>query len=139
VVAALSIAFLPWHVDMLADMRSNLTKRVRVYDDLRDAGRAGPVRRAVETCGSRISAADHRPMPHLRWWLDIPPFAASTPEAGASPLQRVLLAPRDVPALRRFYSDQFPELDPPAAYRPIYRNRSWRVFAAPECVTRPRA
>jgi hypothetical protein len=137
--AALSIAFIPWHARMLGDMRANLSQRERVYDDLRDAGRAPAVRSAVEACGSRISAADHRPMPHLRWWLDIPPFAASTPEAGASPLQRVLLAPRDVRAMRRFYDEEFPRVTPPAGYRPVYRNASWRVLAAPECVTRPPA
>ena len=35
-----------------------------------------------------VSAADHRPIPHLRWWLDTPPFSVGTPEAGASPLRR---------------------------------------------------
>jgi hypothetical protein len=136
--AALSIAFIPWHADMLGDMRRNLDQRERVYADLRDAGRAPAVQRAVEACGSRISAADHRPMPHLRWWLDTPPFSASTPEAGASPLQRVLLAPRDVRPLRRFYDEEYPRIQPPADFRPVYRNRSWRVFAAPECAAAPR-
>jgi hypothetical protein len=78
-------------------------------------------------------------MPHLRWWLDTPPFSVSTPEAGASPLQRVLLAPRDVRTMRRFYDEDYPRIQPPAGYRPVYRNASWRVFAAPECITRPRA
>jgi hypothetical protein len=133
VTAALSILFIPWHVRMLSDMRGNLTKRVAVYDDLRAAGQAPAVQAAVESCGSRISAADHRPMPHLRWWLDLPPFGASTPEAGASPLQRVLLAPRDTRAMRRFYRAEYPEITPPPDYRMIYRDHSWRMFAAPEC------
>ena len=61
-----------------------------------------------------MTAAEHRAMPHLRWWLDTPPFSLSTVEAGASPLQRVLVTPRDTRAMRRFYRDQFPEVDPPA-------------------------
>jgi len=137
--AALSIVFIPWHADMLRDMRKNLAERAAVYADLRDAGRAPAVRRAVERCGERVSAADHRPMPHLRWWLDTPPFSLSTPEAGASPLQPVLVAPRDVRSARRFYDEEFPRVQPPADYRPVYRNATWRVLAAPECVRRPPA
>jgi hypothetical protein len=136
---ALSIAFIPWHADMLRDMRKNLDEREAVYADLRDAGRAPAVRSAVERCGERVSAADHRPMPHLRWWLDTPPFSLSTPEAGASPLQPVLVAPRDVRSARRFYDEEFPRVQPPADYWPVYRNATWRVLAAPECVTRPPA
>lgn len=137
--AALSIAFIPWHADMLGDMRRNVDERERIYSDLRAAGSAPAVRAAVERCGARMSAADHRPMPHLRWWLDTPPFSLSTPEAGASPLRRVLLAPRNVRSMRRFYDEEYPEITPPGSYRPVYRNDSWRVLAAPECVTRPPA
>jgi hypothetical protein len=133
VVAALSILFIPWHAEMLGDMRRNLDEREQVYADLREAGRAPAVRDAVEACGSTISAADHRPMPHLRWWLDTPPFSVSTPEAGASPLQRVLLAPREVRSMRRFYDEEYPRIQPPADYGVVHRNGSWRVFAAPEC------
>ena len=133
ITAALSILFIPWHAGMLSDMRRNLDERERVYADLRDAGRAPAVQAAFAACGSRISAADHRPMPHLRWWLDAPPFSVSTPEAGVSPLQRVLLLPRDVRAMRRFYDEEYPRIEPPAGYRPVYRNDSWRVFAAADC------
>jgi hypothetical protein len=136
--AALSIAFIPWHADMLGDTRANLRDRAHVYADLRAAGRAPAVRAAVARCGARISATDHRPMPHLRWWLDTPPFSVSTPEAGASPLQRVVLAPRDVRAMRRFYDENYPKAEPPASYRPVYRNASWRVLAAPECIASAR-
>jgi len=134
-VAALSIAYIPWHADMLRDLRNYFAGRERVYAELRDAGRAPAVRAAVARCGSRASAADHRPIPHLRWWLDTPPFSVSTPEAGASPLQRVLLAPRDVRSMHRFYGEAYPRIEPPAGYRPVYRNRSWRVLAAPDCTT----
>ncbi len=132
--AALSIAFIPWHARMLGDMRENLRARAHVFADLRDAGRAPAVRSAAKACGSLVSAADHRPIPHLRWWLDTPPFSVSTPEAGASPLRRVLVAPRDVRAMRRFYAKAYPRVTPPAGYRQVHRNGSWRVFAAPECV-----
>ena len=132
--AALSIAFIPWHARMLGNMRTNLDAREQVYADLRDAGRAPEVRSAVTACGSFVTAAEHRMIPHLRWWLDTPPFSVGTVEAGASPLRRVLLLPRDRRSLRRFYDELYPDIEPPPSYRPVYRNRSWRVLAAPECV-----
>jgi hypothetical protein len=133
VCAALSLAFLPWHARMLGDVRENLDELEQVFADLREAGRAAALRRAVAACGSTISAADHRPIPHLRWWLDTPPFSVSTPEAGASPLQPVLLLPRDVRAMRRFYDEEYPRIQPPADHVLVHRNDSWRVFAAPGC------
>ena len=131
--AALSIAFIPWHARMLGNMRTNLDAREQVYADLRDAGRAPAVHSAVTACGSLVTAAEHRMIPHLRWWLDTPPFSVGTVEAGASPLRRVLLLPRDRRSLRRFYDELYPDTEPPPSYRPVYRNRSWRVLAAPEC------
>ena len=139
VAAALSIGFLPWHVAMLGDLRDSLQTRARVYDDLRVAARSTALRRAVHACGSRVSTTEHRPIPHLRWWLDTKPFSVGTIEAGASPLRRVLFTPRDTRAMRRFYREAFPRFRPPPGYRAIYRNRSWRALAAPGCVRRPPA
>ena len=45
----------------------------RMYEELRAAARAPAVREAVERCGGRISASDHRPLPHLRYWLGTDP------------------------------------------------------------------
>jgi hypothetical protein len=36
--------------------------------------------------------------------------------------------------MKRFYTTQFPRVGPPAGFRPVYRNASWRVLAAPDCV-----
>jgi hypothetical protein len=137
--AALSIAFLPWHLGMLGDMRDNLDERARGYEQLRAVAEAPGVAAAVERCGDKVTAAEHRAMPHLRWWLDTPPFSLSTVEAGASPLQRVLVTPRDNRAMHRFYRDQFPEVTPPAGWDRVARNGGWRVDAAAQCVTRPPA
>src|SRR5215216_6669847 len=101
-VGALSIAFLPWHVGIVGDVRENLDDRARAYDQLRDVAHRDRTAAVVAPCGGTVSAADHRLMPHLRWWLDLPPGALSTVEADASPLQRVLVLPRDTRAMRRF-------------------------------------
>jgi hypothetical protein len=137
--ATLSIVFLPWHVGMLADLERRLDRDGTMYVALRDAARAPAVRDAVAGCGGRISAADHRPLPHLRYWLGTDPGTVGTVAAGASPLRDVLLLPRQVPLMRRFYQENFPRVAVPPGYREIYRNAAWRVFAAPDCVTRLRA
>ena len=59
--------------------------------------------------------------------------AASARVQPTAPLRRVLVAPREVRAMRRFYSVAYPGTTPPPDYVPVYRNASWRVLAAPEC------
>jgi hypothetical protein len=93
----------------------------------------------MEECGGKISAADHRPLPHLRYWLGTDPGTVGTVANGESPLRDVLLLPRRVPLMRRFYQENFPRYQPPPGYEEIYRNDAWRVLAAPDCVTRLRA
>ena len=84
--AALSIAFLPWHVGMLAEIERRIDRDGQMYSALRATAEAPIVRRAVAECGGRISAADHRPLPHLRFWLDTDPGSVGTVANGASPL-----------------------------------------------------
>ena len=135
--AAFSVAFLPWHFEMLRDQRDNLQERALGYERLQAVAQAPGVARAVAQCGDRVSAAEHRVMPHLRWWMDTPPFSLSTVEAGASPMQDVFVGPRDNRAMRRFYRTEFPRTEPPADFSVVARNAAWRVAAAPPCVTRP--
>ena len=97
------------------------------------------MRASVAACGSLISTADHRPIPHLRYWLGTDPGSVGTVAAGASPLRGVLLLPRRVPLTRRFYRENFPRARVPLGYRDVYRNDAWRVVARPGCVTRPPA
>jgi hypothetical protein len=137
--AALSVAFLPWHYGMLSDLERRLDRDGRMYEELRAAARAPAVRDAVAECGGRISASDYRPLPHLRYWLGTGPGTAGTTLQDASPLADVLLQPRRVPLMRRFYQENFPPIETPPGYREIYRNAAWRVLAAPDCVTRLRA
>ncbi|MEZ0291813.1 MAG: hypothetical protein ACAH82_04700 [Solirubrobacteraceae bacterium] len=137
--AGLSIVFLPWHVGMLADLERRLDRDGAMYAALRDTAHAPAVRRAVEECGGRITATDYRPLPHLRWWLGTDPGSVGTTFAGASPRADVMLLPRRVPLMRRFYQENFPRQPAPPGWQEIYRNGLWRVVAAPGCVTRLRA
>ncbi len=132
-VAALSIAFLPWHVRMLGDVERTLEQRARVYDRLQAVAESPRVGRVVERCGGTVSAADHRLLPHLRWWLDLPPDAVTTVEAGVSPLQPVLVMPRDTRATRRFFRSGFPRPDVPTTYVAVGDDAMWSVRADPGC------
>ena len=139
VCAALSIAFLPWHADLLADIDRRIDRDRVLHTELRAAARAPAVREALAACGGRMSTADHRPIPHLRFWLGTPPGSVGTIAAGASPLRGLLLLPRRVPIARRYYAENFPRVAVPGGYREIYRNAVWRIVGAPGCVTRPPA
>jgi hypothetical protein len=130
---ALSVAYLPWHVDKLQAVDRRIEVDGQMYADLRVAAEAPVVRAAFERCAP-LTAADHRPIPFARFWLDGEPGSVTTVENGASPMGRMLLLPRRNRSTRRVYSrSTFPRVEPPAGYRQIYRNPSWRVFAAPAC------
>jgi hypothetical protein len=128
----LSAAYLPTHVSMLTGLHDRIERDARLYADLRRLGEARAVRQAFDVC-QPLSAGDHRPVPYLRYWLDGKPGSVGTVEKRASPLGRLLVLPRAVPHVRTFYRQNFPMVRPPASYRPIYANDSWRVLAAPGC------
>jgi hypothetical protein len=133
--AALSVAFLPWHVKMLSALHERLDNQGAYYRDLREVGRAPAVRAAFEACGS-VATADHRPIPHLRWWLDGDPGTVLPVADPAARGARLVLLPRRTRAMRRFYRENFPTATRPAGSNLLYRNASWRVFAAPACARR---
>jgi hypothetical protein len=132
---ALSVAYLPWHVRELRGVERRLDRDGAMYADLQRAGEAAPVRAVFARCAP-LTAGDHRPIPFIRFWLDGDPGSVTTVEAGASRLGRMLLLPRRGPTTRRIYNARtFPAVRPPAGWERIYVNRSWRVYAAPGCVT----
>jgi hypothetical protein len=127
-----SVVYLPWHLGLLHDLRTRIDKNGQLYAGLRTAGRSPVVRAAARRCGT-IAAADHRPVPYLRYWLDGDPGSVSTFERGGGPRTRLLLFPRKVKVVRAFYNRNFPKAKPPAAFRVIYRNATWKLLAAPGC------
>jgi hypothetical protein len=136
VAALASLVFLPLkQVEMLRGLDKRFELDGRLYADLRDVGNADAVREAFAACGGKLSTAEHRPIPYVRWWLDGDPGSVGTIRKRTSPLSELLLAPRDVANVRRFYRANFPRRTGrrPAGWRVLYRNRSWKVFAAPSC------
>jgi hypothetical protein len=132
VTAGVFLAFLPTNVSMLDGLRLRSEREGGFYRDLRAAGESPKVRAAFARC-KPLSASDHRPIPYIRWWLDGDPKSVGTVENGASPLGKLLLVPRRTMLANRFYKENFPAYQPPASYKRLYENRTWRVFAAPGC------
>jgi hypothetical protein len=133
VVAVLaSVVYLPWHVRLLSGLENRVDNNGRLYAGLRDLGRSGTVRAAVRRCGT-ISAADHRPVPYLRYWLGGNPGSVTTFEPGGSPRSDLLLFPRRVRVVRSFYRVNLPRAKPPRRYRLVYRNAIWKLYGAPGC------
>jgi hypothetical protein len=133
---ALSAVFLPSQLNMLDGLKDRLARDGKLYGDLRLVGRSASVRRAFSAC-QPISTADHRPIPHLRYWLDGRPGSVGTIEKDTSPLGGLLVVPRPTALVRRFYRENFPTVAAPPGYRRLYENRSWRVLAAPACFRAP--
>jgi hypothetical protein len=134
---ALSVAYLPWHARELVTVERRLDRDGAMYADLQAAAEARAVRAAFARCAP-LAAGDHRPVPFVRYGLGGEPGSVTTVEGGAGPRGRMLLLPRRSPTTRRIYTPaEFPRARPPAGWRRIHRNRSWRVYAAPRCATRP--
>jgi hypothetical protein len=135
VVAGLaSVIWLPWHVKQLDGLRTRSDREGGLYSDLRKAGEAPRVRAAFQRCGP-LATSDHRPIPYIRWWLDGDPGSLGTVEKHASPLGKLLLAPRKTELPRRFYTINLQQfaVGPPPGWRTLYQNRSWRIYASPAC------
>jgi hypothetical protein len=130
---ALSVIYLPWHVAKLDSVGRRVARDGAMYADLQRVAEAPAVRAAFARCGS-LTAADHRPIPFVRYWLDAAPGSVRTLEGGVSRMSRMLLMPRRNSATQRVYSlKTFPVIKPPERFKQIYRNASWRVYAAPAC------
>jgi hypothetical protein len=133
VAVLLSLAYLPWHYDLLRTVERRLDRDGVLYGDLQQAMEAPQVRAAFEACPD-LTAGDHRPMPFARFWLDGAPGTVSTVEGGASPMGKLLLMPVKGPTTSRIYPPRiFPKVKTPEGFTTIYANRSWRVSAAPGC------
>jgi len=130
VAVVLFFVFAPKNVNLLQALDKRFNRDGKFYADIRSVGRAAPVRAVAQACGP-ILAADHRPIPYLRYWLDGNPGSVGTTESGAR--GRVLLIPRDNVRNRLFYGPEFPRLRPPPGSRVVFSNRSWKVFAAAGC------
>jgi hypothetical protein len=133
VAVLLSLVYLPWHTHKLDGVQRRLDVDGALYGDLQQVGESPTVRAAFARCAP-LTASDHRAIPFVRYWLDGKPGSVGTVESGASPMGKLLLLPRRNRSTSRIYrAGAFPRVQPPDGYKQIFRNPSWRVFAAPGC------
>jgi hypothetical protein len=131
VAVAVFLAFVPQNVRQMRHQREVFQRNAKLYADLRDLARATTVRDLARRCGPLL-AADHRPVAHLRYWLDGDPGSVGTVE-GTGREPRLLLVPKPNTRNRLFWRENFPGVQPPAGAVSAYDNRSWRLYAAPSC------
>jgi hypothetical protein len=132
VTAIAFLAYLPSNVGRLDALRTRSAREGALYTDLRRVGEDLRVRTAFAKCAP-LAAADHRPVPYIRFWLGGAPDSVSTVEDGARPPGRMLLVPRRNEATTRFYRAGFPSHVAPTSYQRVYENPTWRVYAARGC------
>jgi hypothetical protein len=132
----LSLAFIPWHAAELKLVDKRVRKDGLMYRDLKRLAHKPQIRAVFERCAP-LTTGDHRPIPFLRYWLGGAPGSVGTVAGGQSEMGRLLLIPRKNWTTRRVYNRKagtVPFVKPPDGYRRIFRNRSWRVYAAPGCL-----
>jgi hypothetical protein len=127
VTVAVFAAFSPQNFRQLRYQRELFHRNAKLYADLRDLGHAPSVRALARRCGPLL-AADHRPVAHLRYWLDGDPGSVGTVE-GSDAVPRLLLVPKPNTRNRLFWRANFPDVPPPAGAISAYDNRSWRVYS----------
>ena len=101
-------------------------------------GESRKVRALLEKCGP-LFAADHRPMAHLRYWLDSDPAPSTPSRAASNTPSRTLLAPKHNTRNQLFFDENFPQVQPPPGPRRLrqpllvgVRGRELRRLNAPE-------
>jgi hypothetical protein len=131
--AAAFAVFAPDNAERIADLRHRLERDDRIYGELRAVARDPAVRAAVRACGP-LWLPDHRPLAHLRYWLDGDPGSVATTEGlDADPRLRVVLVARDTGRTRIFFRGEAPPRIEADGLTRLTGNASWRVLAAPDC------
>ena len=119
VAALLSVAYLPWHADMLAHRRAPHRARRRASTATCSGPTQAPaVRGRVRRAARDLTAGDHRPIPYARFWLGGAPGTVGTVEGGASPMGELLLMPGQGPDdAAHLPAEGLPEVATPAGWR----------------------
>jgi hypothetical protein len=131
-LAVVIVVFALQQVDRLADLRDDIAARDEVQADLRDLVRSeGP----LDRCGD-VFVPNHRPVPAIAYWADRRPSEIHSAARVRPSRDGVFIAPR--PEV-----EQLSILDPrdptrpatavPAGYSLVTANRSWRLYAGPDC------
>ena len=129
-VALMFVLWLPNQWDLDSRVDTDLTDQARIEDDLTDLVDAG----AFEPLCGKVAVPNHRAVPRLAFGLDVAPTAivsASEDEEGI-PRRGYYVAPASKSVIHNFILDPNDptrlSLKPPAGFREVDRNESWRVY-----------
>jgi hypothetical protein len=128
---ALSVLFIPFHVELVDTVRAKVDNSGSIQRDLKVVADSRVVRDYYARCG-RISTFDHPEVPPLRYYLGAPPGAVMDVKDPDHPLAQTLLMPVDDSVSNRYYGGK-PPLVVPRGYTEVYRSTSWRLMASAPC------
>ncbi|WP_354698715.1 hypothetical protein DSM112329_04406 [Paraconexibacter sp. AEG42_29] len=129
---ALSVLFLPKHVDLVDEVRTKVTNSREIQTDLKDIADSSVVRQHLDRCGHRLTTYDHPEVPPLRYYLGTAPGSVRDRHEKEYPVAQLLLMPVDESVERRYYQG-VPPLVVPRGYREVFRSTYWRLMASPDC------
>jgi hypothetical protein len=137
-VLAVLVAFAPVQAGRLADLRGDIARRAAVQDDLRELVRR-PAAVAALRGGGVLYAPTHRPLPMLAYWTDRPPRTVRSAALERPGPRDLYVEPLDLERARLSTLDPRDPTPaspgPPAGYREIARNRSWRMLGTATSAT----
>jgi hypothetical protein len=123
------LAFVPAQARRLDALRDALARQGAIQDDLAELVRRPPG--AIRASCAPVAVPNHRPVPLLALWLDVPPqdVVAATRRR---PVRGTYVMPADDRVAADYILDRR-DVDrriapPPAAFAPVAGNASWRVF-----------
>lgn len=128
---ALSIVFIPWHINLIQAQAQKIENYGSIQRDLREVANAPTVETYFERCG-RISTNNHRPVPAFRFEINGPPGSVMTEKDGEHPLAETILYPLNRAVALKYYNN-VPSLTPPPGFTTVYTSKSWRLYASPRC------
>ncbi len=122
------LIFTPAQVDRIRSLRHALAIQVGIQDDLK-ALAGGTALRA--SCPG-VSVPNHRPVPLLALWLDVPPSSITSPEQGSPPREGTYVATATLQVAKDYVLDKRDPVDKvqriPAGFAAVGGNDSWKVF-----------
>jgi hypothetical protein len=118
------IAFLPAQINRIDDLRDALRIQDNIQDDLHDL--------TPRFACTPATVPNHRPVPLLALWLDVDPNRIAVAQE-ARPRTGVYVVPSSPHVAREYILDPRdvnPRIPPPpAGFRQVGANASWRLFA----------
>jgi hypothetical protein len=127
-VALMFVLWLPNQWDLDSRVDTDLTNQADIESDLTDLVDAG----AFEPLCGKVAVPNHRAVPRLAFGLDVKPTEIISASEEGIPRRGYYLAPASEFVIHNFILDPNDptrlSLKPPAEFREVDRNASWRVY-----------